>query len=538
LTLKIQIAVAAAMALPFHAFAEQPVEPGQQATTEQQTVAEQEPSSVQYASDRQALPTLIVEGSAARPGTFGTVPDSTGLKDTASMLERVPGANVNRNGPLTGIAAYRGMFGNRVNVSIDGANFKEVGPNSMDPPLSHIPAPLTESLQVYRGLAPVSSGIETIGGSIKAKSRKGEFYGNGFKLTDEVETNGLITGGYSSVDDGWFTAGLAAIANENHKFYGSGVHQEGRDYSYKGDKEVRPTQYDRDIWNVGYGYQRDGHELGINYSDNDTGHTGTPALPMDIMYVRGGNTNMDYQWEMDNGHQIKTNIYYQDMRHEMNNFTLREAPTMVGMMAPKKMLRQSNTDVRAGGLDLGYSMQLFSGDFTFGFNGDQADHDAKVTDPTNATFFIDAFNNIERDRYSFYGEWEGEIAQDFSVELGARFINANTDSGQVYYNGLPAMATGAANKLRDDFNNSDRDKSDNDVDLVSILRYSMNSTMDWEIGFARKNRAPSYQERYLWIPLESTGGYTYRQYDSSNAVQWNESHGRCSTYTCFAVFKY
>ncbi len=261
MNLKLKIAIAAALASPAQAFAVPPADADQQVVAEQQAVSEEqaateEPVSVQYATDREALPTLIVEGNATRPGTFGTVPDSTGLKDTASLLKRVPGANVNRNGPLTGIAQYRGMYGNRVNVQIENSNFKEVGPNSMDPPLSHIPAPLTESLQVFRGIAPVSSGIETIGGSIIAKSRKGNFYGNGFKLTDGVETNGLITGGYSSVDDGWYTAGLASIATENHKLYASGVHQEGRDYFYKGDKKVRPTQYDRDLWNVGYGYQR------------------------------------------------------------------------------------------------------------------------------------------------------------------------------------------------------------------------------------------------------------------------------------------
>ena len=73
------------------------------------------------------------------------------------------------NEPLTGIALYRGMAGNRINIALDGANMKEVGTNSMDPPLSHIPAPLTGSLQVNRGIAPVGSGIETLGGSMKSE---------------------------------------------------------------------------------------------------------------------------------------------------------------------------------------------------------------------------------------------------------------------------------------------------------------------------------------------------------------------------------
>jgi len=38
--------------------------------------------------------------------------------DTAQLLRKMPGANVNKNGELTGIAQYRGMFGDRPNPSL------------------------------------------------------------------------------------------------------------------------------------------------------------------------------------------------------------------------------------------------------------------------------------------------------------------------------------------------------------------------------------------------------------------------------------
>ena len=160
-------------------------------------------------ADYEQLPTIHIEGTSMRAGTFGTAPDSSGLKDTASLLKRVPGANVNRNGPLTGVASYRGMFGNRINISVDGANMKEVGPNSMDPPLSHIPAPLTGELTVHRGISPVSSGIESFGGSMHAESKKGRF-----SDTDEIELSGTASMGYSSVEDGHYGVLLGAIANK------------------------------------------------------------------------------------------------------------------------------------------------------------------------------------------------------------------------------------------------------------------------------------------------------------------------------------
>ena len=194
-------------------------------------------------AEHEQLPSLVIEGSAMRAGAFTTAPDSTGLKDTASLLERVPGANVNRNGPLTGIAVYRGMFGNRVTSTIDAAALKEAGPNSMDPPLSHYPAALTESLTVHRGIAPVSSGIETLGGSMHAKSRKGQFAeGEG------IETHGVGSMGYSSVDDGYVGALMGSIANQNHKLHLSGSQEKGGDYTVKGGTPQENTQYDRNAF--------------------------------------------------------------------------------------------------------------------------------------------------------------------------------------------------------------------------------------------------------------------------------------------------
>ncbi len=458
---------------------------------------------LQVFAEQEQLPTIVIEGDYTRPGTFGAAPDSSGLTDTAALLKRVPGANVNRNGPLTGIAQYRGMYGNRVHIDIDGANIKEVGPNSMDPPLSHIASPLTESLQVHRGIAPVSGGMETIGGSMQATTKKGEFASEG-----EYTTNGSAAIGYSSVQDGHFGSLFLSGANENHKLYISGTSEKGRDYKFKGDSKVFPTRYDRDSFTGGYGYQRDGHEFGLNYSGIDTGHTGTPALPMDIQYVRGGLTNANYSWQLDNQHKITSKFFYQNMRHGMTNYHMREAPTIVmGPMAGTQMFRKNTTTVEAGGLNLDYSMPLWSGDFTIGFDGDQAYDDALITDPiTNAAFFINNFNNIERDRYSFFGEWSGKLDDSWTAEFGARYMHVNSDAGSVDFNGLPAMAAAAAGQLRDAFNSSNRDKNVDDVDLVGIFRYAMTSDIDIEFGFGRKNRAPSYQERYLWIPLESTGG--------------------------------
>ena len=92
------------------------------------------------------------------------------------MLRRAPGANVNNNGPLSGIPQYRGMFGPRIGVQLDGMELAPAGPNWMDPPLSYAAAAQLESLKLYRGIAPVSVVQESIGGAVTAVTAQRGFF--------------------------------------------------------------------------------------------------------------------------------------------------------------------------------------------------------------------------------------------------------------------------------------------------------------------------------------------------------------------------
>ncbi len=434
--------------------------------------------------------TIIVEGSSMRPGEFGIAPDSSALKDTAALLKRIPGANINRNGPLTGIASYRGLFGGRVNTVVDGMSWKEVGPNSMDPPLSHIPAALTNNLSVYRGIAPVSSGIETIGGSMTAESRKSEY-----SASDEFEFHGLASLGVSDVDAGLSSSVFGSYANKQHRFHASLSKEQGGDYDFDGG-DLDPSQYDRDAYTVGYGTRFGEHELGLNYSNNDTGHTGSASLPMDIIWVRGGVFSADYSLKLGTDRSLDVAYYYQDMRHLMNNFSLRPN----GSMANK--YRQNKTLVDGGGLSVIYSMPMSGGDLSVGLEGDQSNHDGQITDPTNGLFYVDNFNGVERDRYSIFTEWKGDISDNLALETGLRYTQIDMDSDSVNTSMMMAPVV----SLKNAYNASDLSQTDHNWDFHAILRNALSDELTMELGFARKTRSASYQERYLWIPLEATGG--------------------------------
>jgi len=61
-------------------------------------------------------------------------------------------------------------------------------------------------------------------------------------------------------------------------------------------------------------------------------------------------------------------------------------------------------------------------------------------------------------------------------------------------------------RIRDRFNASDRNKTDNNIDWVAKVFFDLRPDMRVELGAARKTRSPAYQERYLWLPLQATAG--------------------------------
>ncbi len=413
------------------------------------------------------------------------------VPDSAAILKKVVGANVINNGPLTGIAQYRGMSRFRVSTQINGATISAGGPNWMDPPLSYAPAAHLESIEVYRGIASVSTGAETIGGAIQANTWPGRFSDGGVAFSGRIRT------GTQSVNNGEMFSAAVSVANTRHLFKVSGLHETAEDAEFA-DGDILPTEYERDRFDVGYGLRLGQHTLRVDFGRNETGEGGTPALPMDIDYIDADllTVGWDYAGE---GFSVVSKVHVSDIEHGMSNFHLRQAPGMGGMW-------RYNT---ASGDNRGFAVAVAWGEWRFGLDGHYERHNSDIDNPNNPMFFVINFNNAERQLLGAYVEREFTVAQDWSVELGARFNRVEMDADRV--NATPAMmGMPAAVSLRDNFNNADRNSTDNNFDWVAKINHVLSSDMSSELnlyaGMSRKTRSPAYQEKYLWLPLQATAG--------------------------------
>ena len=419
--------------------------------------------------------------------------------DVAQLLKKAPGANVNSNGPLTGIPQYRGMFGPRIATSLDGAQLAPSGPNWMDPPLSYAVSGQLEALEVYRGIAPVSVAQESIGGAIEARANRGDFGAD-----QAFELNGRMVGSAQSVNDGYHLNTAVYASNRHHRFKVAAMTESGDDAEFK-DGDITPTEYERQRYDLGYGLRHGDHTLQLDYGYNDTGDSGTPALPMDIEHFEGDLYNFSYTLDRAaSGLMVDIDLYASDLDHRMTNYELRAAP-------PGERWRRNTATSDNLGFNVRTSLSDANGKWVFGFDGFSAEHDSDIDNPNNPMFFVTNFNDAERDVYGVFVERHQEINSAWRSEFGIRFNRVETDAGEV--DGTPAMMMPPAAMLRDAFNDADRDQQDNNLDLVARAWYRTGETTSWYAGVAQKHRSPSYQERYLWLPLEATGGladgYTY-----------------------------
>ena len=264
-----------------------------------------------------SLPTISVEGQTGEATPYVIPPLSITSPDTGDLVKRLPGANVNSNGPLTSIAQYRGLFSDRVNVLVDGVRLNQAGPNRMDSPLSYLPSSRVADVALYRGIAPVSTGIETIGGTIVANSKQAEFGAD-----EEFELHGNITAGYAENGNTRYSGITANAANETHRFQISGSVDRGNNLEFD-NGTIYPSEHERDTLGIAYGFQKAGHEVELAIDHDDTGHTGTPALPMDIVYARGENYKLNFSKNLNNGGKFTTRFHYQDSEHRMSNYLFR-----------------------------------------------------------------------------------------------------------------------------------------------------------------------------------------------------------------------
>ncbi len=421
--------------------------------------------------------------------------------DNSDLLRMFPGANRNANGPLTRISQYRGLFGAQNKVTIDGIGYTADCPNWMDTPLSSIPQSLTESVTLYRGLGTVEAVPEGLGGGIGISARRGDF-----SDFDEWSTYGEADASYGTNAASLSGAVFTGIHSRRNRLDFAASIDRADDYAFDGGV-VAATAYEREQYRFGYGHDFGNAELAISAIANRTKPSGTPALPMDIRYVDSDQYAFDLDMDAGSG-QLNLVASTLSVEHMMDNFTLRPPP--LNPMG-KPNYRQSDPRGATHTVALTWVVEQPGRRVVLGSDAEWVSHTARITDPFSEPFYIDNFIRAQRDRAGIFGTL-AYAAGSWDLEAGLRYNRVAMDAGEV--SGSLGIMPGSPmyiqqirlDELAADFNGSNRSVTDNQ--WVGIFKASrdLGSNVRLNLGLGRKMRSPSYQERYLWLPLESTAG--------------------------------
>ena len=418
--------------------------------------------------------------------------------DSAELLRRIPGANSNGNGVITGIAQYRGLYGERVSVKLDQAPTLTGGPNAMDSPLSYAPSGLLRELVVYRGITPVSLAQESIGGHMVAHFNRGDF-GSG----QPFQSSGFVTA--QLTDNGeQANADLQLVtANIEQKFSLLASHNKGDNFDGGENKTVAGSQYQRDRFDLAYGWQSAATELTLYLGRQDIADTGTPALAMDIVYVETDLAGLTLTNNSGN-RRFNMAISWADVAHGMDNFSLRQTPA--SNMAYRRNTATADNLSWAVNIELPWSFaQTNAVGLKLGTDGNLVNHHSLISNPENALFQLVNFNHSSRDSFGLFAELSGDI-DDWSYQLGIRQNRIELHSNRVAASGMTGMMASAANILATQFNQADHSLNHNTHDLVLKFNRAVAADTSVTIDLGIKQRAPSYQESFLWLPLSATGG--------------------------------
>jgi iron complex outermembrane receptor protein len=516
-----------------------------------------EGTAVQPGSD-QATPTLgEVVVSAPRERT---VPESSSVgtaelsrlrpatSDAASLLRDVPGVSLYGAGGASSLPAIRGLADDRLRIKVDGMDLVASCPNHMNPPLSYLDPTNVSKLTVYAGITPVSVGGDSIGGTIIAETAPPRFAepGEGTLYTGE------IGGFYRSNGDAYGGNVSLTAATEGISLTYTGAYAESDNYEAGGDfkedsargratgrightlplDEVGSTAYRTQTQTLGAAFRSGNHLVEAELGLQNVPEQLYPNQRMDMLDNEQKRFNLRYRGQFDWG-LLDARAFYEEVDHFMDF-----GPDKRFWYGPGKPPAGSGGDVGFDLLGNGYpcspisgsrmvnkmmvgcaaGMPMYTESETLGATV-TADIELSERDllrvgaqylgyqlddwwtASGAGMWPGTFDNIndgERDRLGVFAEWEARIGDEWLALLGARYERVKSDAGDVRGYSTAVNAGGGQYADAAAFNARDRERTDDNVDLTALGRYSVDPSLDIELGVARKVRSPNLYERYTW----------------------------------------
>ncbi|WLT31922.1 TonB-dependent receptor [Geothrix sp. PMB-07] len=449
----------------------------------------------------------------------------TATSDSARLLEGLPGLSFYAGGGVSSLPVIDGLADDRLRLLVDGLSITSSCPNHMNPALSYLDPGAVASVSVFAGIAPVSVGGDSIGGTIVLRSADPVFAepGSGSlasgRLSAFFRSNGNVAGANAR---GSFASDSLSIA-----YVGSTV--KAGDYKDGSGELVRSTEYKAVNHQVTLATRFGQHLLSLDVGAQDIPYQGYANQFMDMTSNKSVSLNARYLGDFAWG-QFEARAFRQRVRHKMDMLTDKANLGVLTNGMPYVMPMDTE------GIDAGYSLQanvrLSPKDV---IRLGQEYHRYTLDDwwppvaGMEGMMGPNTFWNIhggKRERLAVFGEWEARFGA-WSTQLGARVEHVAMDTGAVqgYYSTMDLMGMAPDGSIyqvdADAFNARDHKRNDTNLDLTAVSRYEPDATSAYEFGAAQKTRSPNLYERYAWSNEAGMAGAMISWFGDLNAYVGN-----------------
>jgi iron complex outermembrane receptor protein len=408
-------------------------------------------------------------------------------RNTAEIVADAPGVSLRENGQLASIPLLHGLGDERTKLIVDGMTVSSACANHMNPPLTYVAQAHAAEITVIAGITPVSMGGDSLGGTIAVESRVPVFAAAGERLHDA----GSSTGFYRSNGQNYGESLTEWVAGRNLGLGYNGSWANNDDYTDGSGHKVTSTYAQTTDHTITLAAQKAGNLVVLEAGLHHTPYEGFVNAQMDLVRNYAESLNLHYSKNFARS-LMDARVFWQNTWHSMN--IGRDKSTF-----PMPMWMPMNTH----GRDVGYLLKfegILSEKHTLRV-GNELNHfvlddrwpAVAGTAPMMGPDTFVSINDGHRIRLGTYAEIAGKWGTQWTTLFGLRNDTVWTNAGPVQGYSMMMYGTDAAA-----FNALNRAHTDPEFDVTAQARFKPNAASTFELGYARKSRAPNLYERYAW----------------------------------------
>lgn len=431
---------------------------------------------------------LVIEITSGLPQVENTLQSETAavqaspVTDGGELLQSLSGISGIRMGGRAIDPVIRGLSQTQLNILLDGAYIHGGCPNRMDPPTSYSTVDSYDSVTVIKGNRTVVYGGGGPGGTVLFEREWPAFDAKGY--------SGELSASYHGNGDRYELGADVAAGSDQGYIRVIGHKTEADNYKDGDGNEIR-SSFESLSKSLLAGYRlTDLTTIEVSYETQEEDDVLFAGAGMDSPYADADTTRFKLTHEFEQGvlQQMQLELYNADVKHNMDNYSLRPAG-MMQMQAP------STSDTQGGRLI--FDARAADIDWTFGMDIQNNDRNAELQNAAGVTQRI-MWPGAEIKQTGLFAEGEKVLGADDIVKGGLRYDLIKAEATRRDETaGMPAYSSDDIWQLAGAEAGAGEERTEHNLGGFASWTHRLNDQYSVETTLSRSVRTADATERYM-----------------------------------------